>query len=948
MKIKSLGKALSFRVNFLALALIAFSFSSTAQVYQNDVAYGRQYKRVQADTTLLIPSVCGTPTLRSTVTNRAAIAFDSCNAKFYVYNPSNTTWSEVTGSGGGSGTTKYSLQGYGIILDSTADTYTITLDTAVIADASTGGNTTIFETVLDSTGQPNNRVLFSRGTKISSSPRFLFDTTNSKLVINHNNISAGGANTKLFVQGNQTTTGQLTVQVTPNTIDTTGTKPAVLNSSGVLGKMIRWPVVNDPAKQDALNGTGYVKMSGTTPSYLTPTQATADLNVFTSGLKGLAPASGGGTTNYLRADGTWAAPAGGGGGSANVYAPLKLSGDTVILGISPMEYGLATGASSAVNTYAINTAIAAAATAGNVPVYFPAGTFECDSILYNPLVPLIGQGSRVTVLKSTQAKPLLYYNSTVYKSGILIKNILLNGDSIGTTGLRLTSASDFYFDDVYVTNFTDYGFHFSGVLIGTFNNCLFSYNDVSVRNEMKTGTNIGDLAPNLCRFVGGSIARSRLGVDWDNGSMLIFDHVNMDYNGVDGDLTSGVVRVTNMSSSTLDQLAVSITNCWGEGNAGITLNIGEPASQTKSVIDKSQIVSVSGAGVYAKVTGATSSNTLSISNSHITGAVTTTGTFAYVDGVASTVNSADFNALPNLVLGKTGATPLIMKSSTPTAYASWRIYNDQNSSSRALEAAYAGSTYASSLLTGSPTGEAASIATTGAYPLSLGTNNTARITILPTTGYVGIGTAAPTRPLELSAPGGTSPRFQINGNSSTDYGVVQFQNDLGTLSSGFFQNGSANSSYAGTGSLNMLTFGASPIGIGTNNTVAVTISTAQLVRFNAYTAGTATFDGSGNITSSSDRRIKNNIKPFKAGLAEVLKLKPASFIYNQDKSKTVMHGFIAQEVQAVIPGAVHKANDKQGTLSLETNAIIAALVNGMQEQQKQIDALKAEVKALKK
>jgi hypothetical protein len=39
---------------------------------------------------------------------------------------------------------------------------------------------------------------------------------------------------------------------------------------------------------------------------------TALLDVFTSGAKGLAPASGGGTTNFLRADGTWAAPAGGG------------------------------------------------------------------------------------------------------------------------------------------------------------------------------------------------------------------------------------------------------------------------------------------------------------------------------------------------------------------------------------------------------------------------------------------------------------------------------------------------------------------------------------------------------------------------------------------------------------------------------------------------------------
>jgi hypothetical protein len=41
---------------------------------------------------------------------------------------------------------------------------------------------------------------------------------------------------------------------------------------------------------------------------LTGTQATTLLDVFTSALKGLVPASGGGTTTFLRADGTFAAP----------------------------------------------------------------------------------------------------------------------------------------------------------------------------------------------------------------------------------------------------------------------------------------------------------------------------------------------------------------------------------------------------------------------------------------------------------------------------------------------------------------------------------------------------------------------------------------------------------------------------------------------------------------
>jgi hypothetical protein len=57
---------------------------------------------------------------------------------------------------------------------------------------------------------------------------------------------------------------------------------------------------------------------------LTGTQATALLDTFTTALKGLAPASGGGTANFLRADGTWAAPAGGGTG-ANPTASVGLT-----------------------------------------------------------------------------------------------------------------------------------------------------------------------------------------------------------------------------------------------------------------------------------------------------------------------------------------------------------------------------------------------------------------------------------------------------------------------------------------------------------------------------------------------------------------------------------------------------------------------------------------------
>jgi len=55
------------------------------------------------------------------------------------------------------------------------------------------------------------------------------------------------------------------------------------------------------------------------------------LPLVTTGDAGLAPASGGGTTNFLRADGTWAAPGGGGGslsGTSSITVPSGAFDDT--------------------------------------------------------------------------------------------------------------------------------------------------------------------------------------------------------------------------------------------------------------------------------------------------------------------------------------------------------------------------------------------------------------------------------------------------------------------------------------------------------------------------------------------------------------------------------------------------------------------------------------------
>lgn len=71
---------------------------------------------------------------------------------------------------------------------------------------------------------------------------------------------------------------------------------------------------------------GRVTAGSGSPEDLTGSQATALLDTFTSTLKGLAPASGGGTTNFLRADGTWASPGGGGGVSDGDKGDITVSG----------------------------------------------------------------------------------------------------------------------------------------------------------------------------------------------------------------------------------------------------------------------------------------------------------------------------------------------------------------------------------------------------------------------------------------------------------------------------------------------------------------------------------------------------------------------------------------------------------------------------------------------
>ena len=107
---------------------------------------------------------------------------------------------------------------------------------------------------------------------------------------------------------------------------------------------------------------------------------------------------------------------------------------------------------------------------------------------------------------------------------------------------------------------------------------------------------------------------------------------------------------------------------------------------------------------------------------------------------------------------------------------------------------------------------------------------------------------------------------------------------------------------------------------------------------------TGTFTASGNIIaygSPSDKRLKENIKPIESALDKVSKLQGVTF--NWKKSDSILNikedvGFIAQDVQKVIPELVRE--DKDGMLSIRHQGITPILLEAIKELKAEIEELK--------
>jgi hypothetical protein len=124
-----------------------------------------------------------------------------------------------------------------------------------------------------------------------------------------------------------------------------------------------------------------------------------------------------------------------------------------------------------------------------------------------------------------------------------------------------------------------------------------------------------------------------------------------------------------------------------------------------------------------------------------------------------------------------------------------------------------------------------------------------------------------------------------------------------------------------------------------------------LVVANSSTASTMLVrnDGYGFLLASSwaygsDRRMKENISDVDSGLNMVMKMKPKHFDYINGQKNNL--GFIAQDVQEIIPQAVSISDEKTGMLALKTDFLVPYLVKAVQELSAKNEALIKRIETL--
>jgi hypothetical protein len=120
---------------------------------------------------------------------------------------------------------------------------------------------------------------------------------------------------------------------------------------------------------------------------------------------------------------------------------------------------------------------------------------------------------------------------------------------------------------------------------------------------------------------------------------------------------------------------------------------------------------------------------------------------------------------------------------------------------------------------------------------------------------------------------------------------------------------------------------------------------------------------SAQTTKVTDSELKTNVTPITSALSAVNQLNPVTYQYATPAQGVKMptgtqYGFLSGNVQSVLPGVVKTQSylypagkNNQRSVDVQTvdmQSLVPVLLSAIKEQQAQIDALKAEVQALRK
>jgi chaperonin cofactor prefoldin len=116
---------------------------------------------------------------------------------------------------------------------------------------------------------------------------------------------------------------------------------------------------------------------------------------------------------------------------------------------------------------------------------------------------------------------------------------------------------------------------------------------------------------------------------------------------------------------------------------------------------------------------------------------------------------------------------------------------------------------------------------------------------------------------------------------------------------------------------------------------------------NGTVAGTSAYN------NLSDARFKREITPIMGALSKINSLRGITHYWDNTLDKNLKlddkrhYGFIAQEIEKVLPEVVNTANDSLGTKTVEYSSVVPVLVEAIKELTNKIEALEKENEALK-